>query len=139
MITDHKLAIDFLATWLADYAKQNHRKGFVIVHSDNLADTVLNYVCVEATKKHGGLSVNCVELDDTTYDVWVREHAIADRIGGIVVGPIDRSHGLYARYFGKVREGLYAILSGIKNYRSFVWSVPMICPSEKPLRFQAER
>lgn len=104
MITNVDLAVKFIAKWLANYAKDNHRKGFVIVHCNDCRDTVLNYVCLEATKIHGGLKFSVVSME-SSYP-WMEAHNKAEFHEYVVVGPTDRSHGLLSRQYSKVGEGM---------------------------------
>lgn len=105
MIPNPELAVEFLAKWLADYAKDNNRKGFIIVNTGDCRDTVLNYVCSEATKVHGGLKFSVVSVDEYTEPFMVA-HKRAEYFDYLVVGPTDRSHGLLSRQYVKVGEGI---------------------------------
>lgn len=102
MITNVDLAVEFIAKWLADYAKNNNRKEFIIINSMDCKDSVLNYVCSETTKFHGGLTLYAVEASGYS---WIDAHIRAENYSGIVVGSIDRSNGFLARNYRKIQNG----------------------------------
>ena len=122
MITNHDLVIDYLAKWLADYAKAAGRSVFVVGFRGCRADAVLLHICAKAAELYGGLSVEALSCSidvnirdifngrisvihgDSLESFYLQCHKIAED-KGIVVGPIDRTFGLYYRSYGKRAEG----------------------------------
>lgn len=109
MITNVELLVEFLAIWTADYAKDHGKQLFVLVHSDNRRDTFMNYVCSHATKVHGGLRFKAITNHGDSLTPYVEAYSLASGNNGIIVGPIDRSFGLYTRNYKKVEYGFMDI------------------------------
>ena len=122
MITNHDLVIEYLAKWLADYAKAAGRSVFVVGFRGTRPDALLLNICSKAAELYGGLSVEAlscsIDIDirdifngktnvchyDNQESFYLQCHRAAEA-KGIVVGPIDRTFGLYYRSYGKRAEG----------------------------------
>lgn len=111
MITDEKAVIKFIAEWLASYTKQ---AGITMVIANDrgvslAADAVTIHLCREAAREISGLKVHVNKVDlyrdtDTTSFMWCVKYA--SEHNGIVVGPTDKTYGLYTRGFDKHGEAL---------------------------------
>lgn len=106
MIVNCELLIEYLAEWLAEYAKRNHKKLFVTASRlENRNDYLIRNVCAKATTLMGGLRLETRTVMKSLDEEYLECHRIADKNSGIVVGPVDQSHGLFTRKFGKRSDG----------------------------------
>jgi hypothetical protein len=122
VITNKDLLIDYLAKWLADYAKASGKTTFIVGFRGTIPDAILLHICSKAAELYGDLSVeavtcsinvniadifngktSCYQIDNQE-GFYLYCHRIA-KDNGIIVGPIDRSFGLYYRSYGKRAEG----------------------------------
>jgi hypothetical protein len=124
MITNQTLIIEHLSNWLAEYIKAAGRSVLVVGFRGTRADAILLHICSKATEMYGGLTTHALCISEkikinrifngkTTYYTdpffsneryYLGCHDLADK-NGIVIGPIDRTFGLYYRSYGKRSEG----------------------------------
>lgn len=123
MITNHELVIEYLAQWLADYAETSGKNTFIVGYRGCRADALLLEICSRARKLNSDISTfahSCslsVDVNDVfrgrsnriLYDnmesFYLACHRICEDLNGIIVGPIDRTFGLYYRNHRKRAEG----------------------------------
>lgn len=123
MIVNHELIIQHLAQWLADYAKSVDKYKFVVGFRGTRSDALLLKICEEARKLNGAIStavhscsigvrVNQVYYGQSTLmhgdgpeAFYLVCHLKAEELNGLILGPIDRTFGLYYRGYGKRAEG----------------------------------
>jgi len=123
MIINQDLLIEHLSKWLAEYAKAAGRSVFVVGFDGTRSDALLLHICSQATENYGGLATHALSFPTSTIKIrqvfngmvtysidsspgycYLQCHEIAhDR--GIVVGPVDRTFGLYYRSYGKRAAG----------------------------------
>jgi hypothetical protein len=125
MITNQDLLIEHLAKWLAEYAKAAGRSVFVVGFDGARSDALLLHICSKATENYGGLATHALSFPTSTIEIknvfngnvtysidsiknpgyyYLQCHEIAHD-HGIVVGPVDRTFGLYYRSYGKRAAG----------------------------------
>jgi hypothetical protein len=125
MITNQDLLVEYLAQWLAEYLKAAERKVLVVGFNGTRSDALLLHICSKATEQYGGLvthalnfptspvDINTIFNGKITYSIdrhndlgyyYLQCHNIANE-NGIVIGPVDRTFGLYYRSYGKIAEG----------------------------------
>lgn len=126
MIVNQDLLIEHLAKWLVEYAKAAGRNVFVVGNRGCRADALLLNICSKATEMYGGgftthvlCRANKVEAHrifkgkitrctDTCFlsneNFYVYCHDKAEK-EGLVIGPVDRTFGLYYRSYGKRSDG----------------------------------
>jgi hypothetical protein len=106
MIVNCELLIEYLAEWLAEYAKRNHKKLFVTAaRVDNRNDYLTRNICAKATTVIGGLRLETRTVMKPLAEEYMECNRIASDHNGIVVGSVDRTYGLLTRKFGKRAEG----------------------------------
>ena len=124
MITNQTLLIEHLAKWLAEYAKAAGRSVFVVGFDGTRSDALLLHICSNATENYGGFSTHALSFPTSSLEIkkvfngmvtysigpnspsyyYLQCHEIAQE-NGIIVGPVDRTFGLYYRSYGKRAEG----------------------------------
>lgn len=125
MITNQDLLIEHLSKWLAEYIKAAGRSVFVVGFDGTRADALLLHICAKATENYGGLATHALNFPTNTIEInkvfngmvtysidntenhnyhFLQCHEIAQE-NGIVIGPVDRTFGLYYRSYGKRAEG----------------------------------
>lgn len=112
--------LDTLSVWLATYAKNSGKSTFVIGFRETHADALLIHLCSKITEElNTSLSVHVVTnhfsnnifngtvttTNSANEEFYLKCHYIADNENGIIVGPIDKTFGLYYRSYGKFIEG----------------------------------
>lgn len=106
MIVNDQLMIQYLANWLAMYAKNNGKSVFVVnKRSHNRSDDLVLHLCNEGTKVFGGLKTEIYEGRNDSAS-FIECLQIANKSNGIVVGSVSRTFGLYHRSFDKLTDGL---------------------------------
>jgi hypothetical protein len=123
MITNHELVIEYLAKWLAEYAKTSGRHRFIVGFRGTRADALLIRICSEARRYNGevttkvhscAIGFNVATIFDggfsrMHYDnsesFYLACHRLAEEHKGLIPGPVDRTFGLYYRSYGKRAEG----------------------------------
>jgi hypothetical protein len=125
MIVNQDLLIEHLAKWLVEYAKAAGRNVFVVGFRGCRSDALLLHICSKATEMYGGnfvthalcmgdrVGAQSVFNGKITYyshpflsneNFYLNCHDIAEN-NGLVVGPVDRTFGLYYRSYGKRSDG----------------------------------
>jgi hypothetical protein len=124
MIINTELLIEYLAKWISDYTKSAERNVLVVGFNGTRSDALLLHICSKATEKYGGLLTHALNFPTSSMDIktifngkvtyamgdytnlgyyYLQCSEIANN-NGIVIGPIDRTFGLYYRSYGKLVE-----------------------------------
>ncbi len=130
MIVNEGLLIEHLAKWLADYAKQYGKAVFVTNNKGSRQDAIVTHLCIEATKIHSGLKKhNYLHPPTSNTEGFAECHYYASEHNGLIVGPIDRTYGLYYRDYSKIGSALADIFplfdleySEIVQLYKFLWN-----------------
>jgi hypothetical protein len=122
MIVNPDQLIEYLAKWLAEYAKAAGKNTFVVGFRGTRPDSLLLHICSKAIEMFGGLSAKCIScsIDVNPIDIfkgnvlrvagdseehfYLQCHRVAEE-NGIVVGSVDKTFGLYYRDYGKRSDG----------------------------------
>lgn len=106
MIVNCELVEEYIANWLAEYAKKNHKSLFITaVRLENRSDYLVKDLCAKATAIVGGLKLETITVMNSLEEEYMECNMIASKLNGIVVGSIDRTYGFLTRKFGKRAEG----------------------------------